>query len=67
MIPLLDQLPILDLIVRSSLVLALGWLVLLVILLQIPYGIQLRWRDAAAWRPSTSLGSSQEKQLVKPR
>ncbi|MEM9658270.1 MAG: DUF2752 domain-containing protein [Planctomycetota bacterium] len=31
----------------------MGWFVLLVILLQIPYGIQLRWRGAAAWRPSS--------------
>ena len=34
---------------------SLGWLVLLVILLQIPYGIQLYLRGAAAWRPSSLL------------
>ena len=33
-----------------------GWLVLLVILAQVPYGTQLRWRGADAWRPSERTG-----------
>lgn len=34
---------------------SLGWLALLLVLLQIPYGIQLRLRGRDAWQPSKSL------------
>ena len=34
----------------------LGWLVLLLILAQVPYGLQLRWRGADAWRLSERAG-----------